>query len=130
MKSVRVPDGLVGPFEKAEQYVEGLFSKVERKPEDGIIRIGGERYVFMRCESLYMTWFDSLEASFGRESAQQFVYNTAREIGRSDSAEFSKRLGLTDGVERLSCGPGAASGWYCTDSTGSSRCATPSTVPS
>src|SRR6186713_2737049 len=29
-----------------------------------------------------------------------------------------------------SFGPGAASGWYCTEKTGASRCRKPSTVPS
>lgn len=113
LKSVRVPEALEPPFAKAEEYVEELFAKLERRPEEGAIRADGDRYVLMRCESLYATWFDALAQSFGEETAREFIYNTAREIGRSDSEEFAKRLGVEDPVERLSSGPVhfAHAGW-------------------
>src|SRR5512139_731384 len=101
LKSVRVPEGFVPPFERAEKFVEQLFADFQRRPEEGTLHIGGERYVIVRAESLYLTWFESLAAAFGDEAAAEFVYNTAREIGRSDSAAFSKRLDLTDGLDRL-----------------------------
>src|SRR6187401_2839703 len=102
LKSVKVPAAFEPPFQNAEAFVERLFSDFIRKPEEGTIRVGGERYVLMRAESLYLTWFDALAETFGDEAATQFVYNTAREIGKSDSTAFSARLGVTDGVERLS----------------------------
>lgn len=117
LKSVRVPEHFVSPFQKAEEYVESLFSDFNRKPEKGTLHIGGQRYVLLRCESLYLSWFDAMADSFGEETARQFVYNTAREIGRSDSADFSKRLNVVDGVERLSSGPVhfAHAGWAFVD---------------
>ena len=113
LKSVRVPEAFEGLFESAERYVEDLFSHIEHKPEQGALRVGGQRYVLMRCESLYLSWFDALAATFGKETARDFVYNTAREIGRSDAADFAERLNVTEGVERLSCGPVhfAHAGW-------------------
>lgn len=77
------------------------------------MRVGGERYVLMRCESLYLSWFDALADTFGVETAQAFVYNTAREIGRSDATAFAERLEVPPGIERLSSGPVhfAHSGW-------------------
>lgn len=117
LKSVRVPKAFEPPFERAEKFVEGLFSDFKRRPEDGTLHIGGERYVLVRAESLYLTWFEALAAAFGEEAAAEFVYNTAREIGRSDSAAFSKRLQLTDGLDRLSSGPVhfAHAGWALVD---------------
>ena len=50
-------------------------------------------------------------------SQGEFIYNSAREIGRSDSRRFSERLGLTDGLDRLSSGPVhfAHAGWALVD---------------
>jgi hypothetical protein len=117
LKSVRVPEPFRPPFEKAEAYVESLFSRIERIPEQGVLRVGGERYVLMRCESLFLSWFDALAETFGAETAREFIYNSAREIGRSDAADFCRRLGVTDGVERLSSGPVhfAHAGWAFVD---------------
>lgn len=117
LKSVRVPGPMEPLFSQAETYVERLFSSLERKPEEGAIRVGGDRYVLMRCESLYASWFDALEDAFGPETARSFIYNTAREIGRSDARAFAERLGLTEGVARLSSGPVhfAHAGWALVD---------------
>ncbi len=113
LKSVRVPEGFIPPFERAEGFVEKLFSQIERRPDKGTLHVGGERYVLVRAEGLYLSWFDSLASTFGDDVAREFIYNTAREIGRSDSAAFSARLGLTDGLDRLSSGPihFAHAGW-------------------
>lgn len=113
LKSVRVPEAFLPPFQQAESYVEGLFDSLTRNPTEGALRVGGQRYVLMRCESLFLSWFDALAETFGAVMARDFVYNTAREIGRSDAADFCTRLGVTDGVERLSCGPVhfAHAGW-------------------
>ena len=117
LKSVRVPAALVGPFEKAEAYVDWLFAAVERRPAEGTIRIGGDRYVLVRAQALYFGLFDSMAESFGTKTANEFIYKMAREIGRRDSATFSRRLGVTDGVERLASGPVhfAHAGWAFVD---------------
>jgi hypothetical protein len=77
------------------------------------MHIGGDRYVFMRAESLYLSWFDALAQSFGEEAAGEFIYNTAREIGRSDSAAFATRMQLSDPLDKLAAGPVcfAQAGW-------------------
>lgn len=113
LKSVRVPEPMQEPFARAEVYVEELFSDLVRRPGEGVLRVGGERYVLMRCESLYLSWFDALAETFGAETARSFVYNTAREIGRSDSSAFADRLKVPAGIERLSSGPihFAHAGW-------------------
>ena len=113
LKSVRVPTAFEGPFAMGEGFVERLFSQVERKPEQGTVHVGGERYVFMRCESLFVAWFSALAETFGDDAASQFIYNTAREIGRSDSVSFAERQGVGDPIARLAAGPVhfAHAGW-------------------
>ena len=117
LKSVRVPGPFEPAFAKAESYVQDLFSQFERKPDEGVLRVGGQRYVLVRCESLYLSWFDAMAETFGTEAAREFIYNTAREIGRSDAKDFCERLKVTDGVERLSSGPVhfAHAGWAFVD---------------
>jgi hypothetical protein len=123
LKSVKVPLPFVPPFERAEGFVEQMFADFKREPERGTVHIGGERYVLMRAESLYLTWFDAMAETFGEDAARDFIYNTAREIGRSDSLAFTNKLGVTDGVERLSCGPVhfAHAGWAFVDILDDSR---------
>ena len=123
LKSVKVPEGFEGPFLKAEQYVESLFSKLTRRPEQGALWVGEQRYVLVRCESLFLSWFDAMADTFGAETAREFIYNTAREIGRSDSEDSCRRLDVSDGIERLSAGPVhfAHGGWALVDTLGDSR---------
>ena len=117
LRSVRVPAAFMPPFARAESFVEKLFSDVQRAPERGTIHIGGDRYVLVRAESLYLSWFDALSDAFGEDAAREFIYNSAREIGRNDSRRFCERLGLTDGLDRLSSGPVhfAHAGWVLVD---------------
>lgn len=113
LKSVNVPAHFSPPFEQAETLVENHFADFQRKPDAGTIRVGGERYVLMRCESLYLGWFDAMERSFGEEAAREFIYNTAREIGRADSAAFAQKESVDDPLFRLASGPVhfAHAGW-------------------
>lgn len=122
LKSVRVPPAFEPPFARAEQFVEKLFGDFHRRPEQGTLHISGDRYILMRAESLYASWFDALAESFGEEVARDFIYNSAREIGRSDSKTFSARLALTDGLDRLASGPVhfAHAGWALVDILGDS----------
>jgi hypothetical protein len=117
LKAVRVPEAFEPPFAQAEAYIDKLFSDFVRRPEQGTVHVSGERYVIMRCESLYLAWFDALSAAFGDDAARDFIYNTAREIGRSDSRSFCERLNVQDGIARLSAGPVhfAYAGWAFVD---------------
>jgi hypothetical protein len=122
LRSVRVPAAFEPPFARAEKFVEQLFADIQHAPEQGTIHVGGDRYVMIRAESLYLSWFDALSDAFGEEAAREFIYNSAREIGRNDSRRFSERLGLTDGLDRLSSGPVhfAHAGWALVDILGDS----------
>ncbi len=113
LKSAAVPPAFEGPFLEAEAYVSRLFSAFERKPEAGTIHVGGERYVLVRAESLYLAWFEAMQSTFGAETAGEFIYNTAREIGGSDAREFIERQKVSPGVEALAAGPihFAYAGW-------------------
>jgi hypothetical protein len=117
LKSAHVPAAFLPPFEAAEPFVERLFGQFSREPDKGTVRVGGERYVLVRCESLYLAWFEAMADAFGEDAARQFIYNTAREIGRSDATAFSERMGVTDGVARLAAGPihFAHAGWAFVD---------------
>ena len=94
LTSVRVPEPFVGLFEIAEKYVGGLFEKVARDPSKGSIHVGGQRYVLVRGESLFIALFDQLSIAFGEQEAQEFIYNLARIIGKSDSDKFAEEMGL------------------------------------
>ncbi|MEM6993071.1 MAG: V4R domain-containing protein [Myxococcota bacterium] len=117
LKAVRVPEPFAPPFEAAERYVEKLFTEFVRQPSEGTVHVGGDRYVMMRCESLYLAWFDAMAESFGEDAAREFIYNTAREIGRSDAQGFAERMGVTDALAKLSAGPVhfAHAGWAFVD---------------
>jgi predicted hydrocarbon binding protein len=120
--AAKVPAPFAPPFDAAEQFVAGLFNKLERKPEAGTVHVGGERYVLMRAESFYLAWSEALEASFGPEATRDLLYNTARAIGRADCKAFCERLGVTDGIARLASGPlhFAHAGWAFVDIHGDS----------
>lgn len=117
LKSVRVPPHFEPPFAAAEVYVEKLFADFVRRPSEGTLHVGGERYVLVRAESLYASFFTALAETFGEEVARGFIYNSAREIGRSDSRTFSERLKVENGIERLAAGPVhfAHAGWALVD---------------
>ncbi len=129
LKAARVPPPFVAPFEAAERHVEKLFARIERKPEQGTLRVGGDRYVLVSCDSLYLAWFDSMAKTFGDEAASEFIYNTAREIGRNDCRRFNEKLEVERGVESLAAGPVhfAHAGWALVDILADSRPATDGT---
>jgi hypothetical protein len=122
LTDVRVPDSLRAAFEFAQAVVRRQFLEMDRAPDHGTIHIGGERYVLIRADSLYAGWFTALTATFGRDTAQSFIYSTARELGRSDCAAFSDKLELSPGVGRLASGPihFAHAGWAFVDIFGDS----------
>jgi predicted hydrocarbon binding protein len=117
LTAARVPEPMKPLFETAEGHVRKHFEDIKLAPDQGTIHIGEERYVFIRAESLYLAWFEALAQSFGEETAHEFIYNTAREIGKADSKAFAEARGVTDGIARLASGPVhfAYSGWAFVD---------------
>lgn len=117
VKTVKVPSKFEPLFEVAEKYVDALFKEFKHEPAKGTIHVGGERYILVRGEGLFVALFDQLEKSFGEEQAQEFIYNMARTIGKSDSKDFSENRKLKDPTEKLSTGPVhfAYSGWAFVD---------------
>ncbi len=117
LKSVRVPPGFEPPFRAAEEYVERLFKQLSCEPARGTIHVGEDRYVLMRAESLYLAWYEAMAEALGEEAAYEFIYNTARAIGRSDARTFAQRMGVSSSLERLSAGPVhfAHAGWALVD---------------
>ena len=115
--SAKVPPPFIPPFDAAEASIAERFNSLERRPDEGTLHVGGERYVLMRAESFYLAWSEALAASFGEELTRELLYNTARAIGRDDCRSYCARLGVTDGVARLASGPlhFAHAGWAFVD---------------
>lgn len=117
LKSVSAPAPFVPLFEAAEGQIGGMFERFNRSPGEGTIHIGDERYLLVRAHGFYLAWFDAMAETFGEEMARQFVYNTAREIGRNDSRQISSELGLAEPPVKLAAGPVhfAHAGWARVD---------------
>jgi hypothetical protein len=100
-------------FNSAWQYYERRFAAFRREPDEGWIRVDGERFVLVRSESLYLGLFDGMASRFGDDVAFEMIYAMARDIGKSDCAEMTARLGATEGAARLAAGPPffAFAGW-------------------
>jgi predicted hydrocarbon binding protein len=115
--TVKVPAPFEPLFEQAEKYVAALFKEFKQEPQKGTIHVGGERYILIRGESLFVALFDQLQGAFGDEQAQEFIYNMARIIGKADSKAFAENRKLTDPNAKLSTGPVhfAFSGWAFVD---------------
>ena len=107
------PPPLVQALASAQDYVKRRFDRLERLPEEGVIRMDGERFVLMRCESLYLGLFDELEAEIGDDAAFALIYRMARSIGRADCSELTSRMAAQGDIERIACGPPffAHNGW-------------------
>ena len=105
VKSARVPASMAAMFEDAARQVERQFAQLERRPDQGTVHVGGERYLMIRAESFYLAFMDTLQETMGQEAAARLLYTAARAIGRRDSDTFSGRMGLAPGVERLPSGP-------------------------
>jgi son of sevenless-like protein len=92
-------------FNRAWQYYERRFAAFKREPDEGWIRVDGERFVLVRCESLYLGLFDGMASRFGDDVAFEMIYAMARDIGKSDCGEMTSRMAATDGVARIAAGP-------------------------
>ena len=100
-----VPDELAAHMGRAWQYYERRFANFQRDPDEGWIRVDKERFVLLRCESLYLGLFDGMAARYGDDAAFEMIYTIARDIGRADCAEINARMGQTDPIAKLVAGP-------------------------
>lgn len=63
--TVRVPDAFIPLFDQAERYVREHFDKLDRRPEQGTIHVGDERYVLVRAASLTTGFLDVMRDLIG-----------------------------------------------------------------
>lgn len=108
------PEELLALFDEARGYVERRFENFERNPEEGWIRVDGERFVLVRCESLYLGLFDGMSARFGNDAAFEMIYVIARDIGNSDCQAMCGRMGeANNSISCVAGGPPffAYNGW-------------------
>jgi hypothetical protein len=110
---VTVPETIEEALAAARSYVERRFSNFVRHPDEGVIRVDDERFVLVRCESLYLGLFDGLARRMGDDAAFEFIYTMAHSIGSSDCEELTARRGAQSELERIACGPPffAFNGW-------------------
>jgi len=130
MRTVRVPDGMSGLFEKAEEVVSRFFSERIDDPARGTIQIHGERYVLVRAAALSVEFFDLVRSLYGEdrlaeadEFARAILFDLAHAVGRTDADNFHQQMQLTDPISRLSAGPVhfAHAGWAFVDISAESR---------
>lgn len=108
------PEEMLALLARARGYVERRFENFQRNPEEGWIRVDGERFVLVRCESLYLGLFDGMSRRFGDDAAFEMIYVMARDIGHSDCEAMCSRMGGADNA--ISCVAGgppffAFNGW-------------------
>jgi two-component system cell cycle sensor histidine kinase/response regulator CckA len=120
LDTVQVPEPLRPLYERAQEEVGRYFAEQRFDPKEGSIRIGGERYVLIRAESLSARFFEFVHAMYPAlddvdafHSAGAVLYDLAMAMGRADAGALARRLGITDRMARLACGPVvfARSGW-------------------
>ncbi|MBK6694649.1 MAG: response regulator [Myxococcales bacterium] len=124
LRTVRVPTPMTGAFEKAEALVSAYFRQRLFDPSQGKLEIAGERYVLIRASSLSVEFFGLVEDLYGpgREAeassfSRNILFDLAHALGRSDAADFARKMGVDDPLERLSAGPVhfAHAGWAFVD---------------
>ncbi len=123
LKSVKVPEPMVGLFEKAEEYVSNYFSSFNSNKTEGTITIGGERYILIRAKSLKVDFAKNLGDAIGlsgdmaEKAADNFLYIMAKSLGRDDAKHFAKVQNVTDPMAKLAAGPISFnySGWAFVD---------------
>jgi predicted hydrocarbon binding protein len=121
--TVRVPQQFEAVFAEAEHRVGQFFAGMVRDPSRGIIEIGGDRYILVRGESIFLTLREKMTADFGAAVAEAFLYDLAKTIGRGDARRFSEKMSLADPIHKLSAGPVHFShtGWAFVDILPQSR---------
>lgn len=112
-KTADVPPQLAATFDLAEDYIRRRFENLDHRPEKGELRVDGDRYLFVRAESLYIGLCDGFVQRFGEEVAFELIYTMAWEIGSSDCDTITSRMGASDPMQRIAAGPTffAFNGW-------------------
>jgi predicted hydrocarbon binding protein len=91
-------------FTFAEALVKRRFSDFLFRPQKGTVVVGAERYVLMRVESLYLSWFEALAPTMGERATIDLIYTVAREMGRSDARAFIDKLRPVHTSTRIASG--------------------------
>jgi len=104
-------------FRQAEASLEGFFSNLQREPDKGTVRIGGERYILTRAATFSVQLKQILEKEYGRIAADRLTYSLGRAAGINDAEFFMPKLALEPGLSALSAGPVhfAMVGWAFVD---------------
>ncbi|MDP2340060.1 MAG: ATP-binding protein [Deltaproteobacteria bacterium] len=130
LKTVRVPPELEPLFAVAEEAVSRFFARREDDAEHGTIEIFDERYILVRGASLSVEFFELMEQLFGQKNATEadqfarnILFDLAHALGKSDAANFHRRMNLVDPIAKLSAGPVHFShaGWAFVDILPESR---------
>ncbi len=117
---VEVPEDLFPLFKQAHTYVEKYFSKKELDPQQGILKIAGQRYILVRASSLSVEFLDLVKELYKKHQKEEalrvargMLFDLAHALGRSDARKFYKEMGLNDPLKKLSAGPihFAYTGW-------------------
>jgi son of sevenless-like protein len=99
-----LPPILRPAFTFADTLVSRRFQDLGMHPERGTVVLGGERYVLLRSESLYLSWFDALAQVLGEKATVDLLYNAAREMGRSDAKAFIDTYRPVNEIAKLASG--------------------------
>lgn len=119
-QSLHVPKETQLLFQQAEDLVRDYFGQFERDASQGTLTIGGERYILVRASSMSVEFFEHIKGMYpglndleAAKAASSILFDMAHALGKADAKEFNKRMGVTDPMANLSCGPMhfAHTGW-------------------
>lgn len=123
-KTVAAPPQFQELFNVAEKTVGEYFTRINLRPSEGTITINDERYVLVRASALSYEFFNKiidLYSDRGEAEAiligKNFLFDIAHVLGIEDAKNFTKKMGITDPVSKLSAGPVhfAYAGWAFVD---------------
>jgi predicted hydrocarbon binding protein len=130
ISTARVPEAMEPLFERAEEYVRRYFDTRKESPQEGVIVIGGERYILVRAASMSVSFFEHIKALYpGLNESEaskvtgSVLFDIAHALGVSDARAFHETLKVTDPIEKLSTGPihFSHTGWAFVDILKESR---------
>ena len=64
LRSVSVPEPFVEAFREAEKYVEDWYGSFRQDPTQGVITIGGERYILVRAASMSVHFTEHIRSMY------------------------------------------------------------------
>ena len=89
---------------EAKRRVQEFFSKMSRRPEEGLIELAGEPQLLVSFRSIVAAHI-SLSRRFGSRAAELALYRLGYEMGVSCCRAISSAYGIEDPVDRLLMGP-------------------------